>query len=270
MDELNKEINEMKQMLKDYSSSNEAYQQEFGKLFVSSFEKLFQKLENMQIESNKELAIYLNRRIDNLYKQMDALTAIHSIINFRYPLPQMRGWPVSPDFANLILQTVLSEKPLKIVEVGSGISSILIGYVLEKLGKGKLITLDHDEKFQKKTLSDLENHNLTSYVQVEYAPLVEYNIQGQKWLWYDVKHIKGLQDIDILIVDGPPAQTQNHARYPAFPLMKAKLASHYLILTDDGNRDEERFVIDKWLELEKGLEVEYFETEKGSFILKRS
>ena len=270
MDDLNSEINEVKQMLKNFTSANEEYQQEFGKLFISSFEKLFQKLETMQIESNKELAIYLNRRIDNLYKQMDALTAIHSIINFRYPLPQMRGWPVSPDFANLILQTIISEKPQKIVEIGSGISSVLIGYVLEKIGKGKLITLDHEKRFQEKTLNDLKNHNLSSYVQVEFAPLVEYNIQGQKWLWYDIKGINGLQEIDILIVDGPPAQTQNYARFPAFPLLKEKLSSKYLLLTDDGNRDEEKHVIEKWVELERGLEVQYFDTEKGSFILKRS
>ena len=268
MEEFKKEINELKKIIQGISASNDQYQQEFGKIFISSFEKLFQKMEAMQIESSKELALYTNRRIDNLYKQFDALLAIHSVINFRYPLPQMRGWPVSPDFANLVLQTVFSEKPKTIVELGSGISSILIGYVLENLGSGQLITLDHEKQFQEKTINDLQNHLLTSYVRVEYAPLVEYEIQGKKWFWYDIQGIPDLQNIDLLIVDGPPAQTQEYARYPAFPLLKDKLSPCYSILTDDGNREEEKSVIKKWVTLDKDLEVQYFETEKGTYLLK--
>ncbi len=40
----------------------------------------------------------------------------------------------SPDFFKLLVETILSEKPKLVVELGSGISTILTGKALEKNG----------------------------------------------------------------------------------------------------------------------------------------
>ena len=40
----------------------------------------------------------------------------------------------SPDFLKLVVETILTEKPILVVELGSGISTILAGKALEKNG----------------------------------------------------------------------------------------------------------------------------------------
>src|SRR5712692_7065808 len=67
----------------------------------------------------------LYRAIDVLSGQIEALFSIFSIIHLRHPLPAMGHWAVSPDFARILVDVILDRKPGLILELGSGVSTLL-------------------------------------------------------------------------------------------------------------------------------------------------
>ena len=71
--------------------------------------------------------------------QMEAMQSIYSTFQFTSPLPYTRKMAASPDFLKLIIETILQFKPNLVVELGSGVSSIIISKSLEKNMVGKYI-----------------------------------------------------------------------------------------------------------------------------------
>jgi predicted O-methyltransferase YrrM len=82
---------------------------------------------------------------DNLYQQLESLISVTSILSLRTPLPPMRGWAISPDFGVLLVAEILRKKPRQVLELGSGVSTLLIAYCLEKIGHGRVVSFDHDK-----------------------------------------------------------------------------------------------------------------------------
>ena len=74
--------------------------------------------------------------------QMEAMQSLYAIFKFNTPLPATRKMAASPDFLKLVVDTILTEKPKLVVELGSGISTILAGKALEKNGDGDIISID--------------------------------------------------------------------------------------------------------------------------------
>jgi hypothetical protein len=93
-------------------------------------------------------------------------------------------------------------------------------------------------------------------------------INGAKWLWYDLSKVEIPEAIDLLIVDGPPGTTQKLARYPAVPMLHEKLNKDAFILLDDGARPDERQIVEQWTEEFKMSHSEYLPLEKGAYLIK--
>lgn len=206
---------------------------------------------------------------DRIYDQVESLFSIFSFINLRHPLPGMRGWPVSPDFVKVLISLILEKKPNLIVETGSGVSSIITGYCLEKNGFGSLISLEHDEAFAGTSRHNINLHKLKDIVRVVHAPLKPITLIEETFAWYDfvMSGVKG--KIDLLIVDGPPGHVQAMARFPALPFFFDKLADDAVIVLDDAARDDEKKVVEQWMRQFEGFVYEYLDTEKGTVILRR-
>ena len=99
-------------------------------------------------------------------------------------------------------------RPTTVVELGSGGSSLVIGEQLRRLGGGHLYTLDHDPEYAEKTRHMVDSLGLESWVTVLDAPLVDQEVSGDRFRWYDVpREVRDLAVIDVLIVDGPPQLT---------------------------------------------------------------
>lgn len=245
----------------------------------NDFDNIYQLLKDLQstindntkqLATNDQLIInFITTQSKIMYRQIESLFSIYSLFNFRYPLPPMRGWPISPDFGQLLIAHILKYKPNMIFECGSGISTILCGYALDKIGKGKIISLDHEEIFSKKTIDDLSLHQLQSEINVIYAPLCDVQINQTNWKWYDLNKVKSFPLIDMLIVDGPPSTLQKHARYPALHLLRKHFSEDITIFIDDAGRKEEQEFINLWLNEFPEFKFETIETEKGVVILKK-
>lgn len=187
----------------------------------------------------------LKKELNMVYDRLDALISIHGIINPIAPLPIMHDWRVTADYAHNLLINLLERKG-SVIDIGSGISTIILGYAVKQNGSGKVIALEHSKEYFEKSKNLIHSHNLQNICEIYYCPLKEYEINGNKWLWYDVSNIEFPNDISIVSVDGPPGSTQSLARYPAIPILQNHLNKKTLIFIDDGNRKDETEIANLW------------------------
>jgi len=211
----------------------------------SDLKRVEQKLDDF-IDMQSNLGTNLDDKFENQFLQTESLLAIYKRLPNLKLLPPTRGWAGSPDFLAKISELILKEKPCLILETGSGVSTIIIGAALEANNKGKVISLDHNEFYSKVTKGNIELNEIADRTEVIYSDLVEYNINGQNWKWYEINPLEFSEKIDMLIIDGPPGSTQPLARYPAVPLLFQYFSDSITILLDDSNRIDESTITQKW------------------------
>lgn len=203
------------------------------------------------------------------YRQTEALFSLFAVSQPRAPLPPLRDWAISPDFALLLLTEIRARRPRLVLELGSGASTVLIAYALEGLGAGRVVSLDHEPAYARRTEALITAHGLEAVAAVRTAPLTSIALGGEDFLWYAPDAYSGLRLIDVVVVDGPPGSLGPQARYPALPVLQPFLAPDAVILVDDGARDDEAAVVKRWQALDLRLTAEYLETEKGAYVLRR-
>jgi len=203
------------------------------------------------------------------YQQIESLFSVFSQIRFNAPLPKTRGSSVAPDFIALLIGMIKENKPKTIIELGSGISTIISAYSLQSLCEGTVISLDHEEKYASMTRENLERHNLQGIATVIHAPLKRMAIKGNDYFWYDVDALKSIEQIDMLIVDGPPHIENIMERYPALPLLIDRLSGNAVVILDDARRDGEKKVIEAWLKEYDCLSAEFLPLEDGACVIRK-
>lgn len=207
---------------------------------------------------------------EHLQYKIQAINEIQTLLPLRLPLRPMTGWAATPELAVTVLRQIIFNKPQTIVELGSGITTLINGYGLEKYNpKGKLISLDHDKDYAEITRKELNQHGLNSYIDLHVAPLIDMDLDGEQFRWYDLSDFPEDTKIDILIVDGPPLSTVKFARYPALPLLADHLSENCRIIIHDTNREEEAGIVKRWLREFPEFTADIRQTDKGITILSR-
>ncbi|TQF00122.1 MAG: class I SAM-dependent methyltransferase [Spiribacter salinus] len=199
------------------------------------------------------------------FRQVEDLYALYSRLRPRHPLPNTRGWAASPDFLRIVMDEVLEKSPKKILELGSGTSTVTIGYALEKLGSGNLWSLDHDAAYLSTTRHIIDLHGLQDRVFSVHAPLV--SIAGYDTKWYDLTDFAET-GIDMLVIDGPPAGDAPNARCPALPILFERLSPGAVVILDDADREGEKQCVEAWIKRFPELRVEHRACEKGCVVLR--
>ena len=226
------------------------------------------------------LAIFSKFRsiVDDLfdahYRQVEALFSIFNTLRLEEPLPPMRGWAVSPDFASLVIRLIREQKPTLMVEVGSGVSTFLSALYLKQLDHGQMVSIEHDENYATACRAHIAANGLENVVTLIHAPLIRTTVDGDDWTWYDTKtleeKLRSLPPIDLLIVDGPPFWVQALARYPALPVLFKYLDECAIVALDDADREDERMIVSLWQKRFSGFELEEAPCEKGAVIFRRT
>jgi len=232
-------------------------------------EDMLEKITRL-LQEQEERTVSAQQAIgENIYQQLEALISITSILPLRHPLPPMRGWAISPDFGVLLVAEILKKEPRVVLELGSGVSTLLIAYCLENIGHGRVVSFDHDLNYCEKSRDKIGDHKLGNIAEVVHAPLDEMQLNQGSWDWYDTARIDPDIKIDLLVIDGPPGQIQDISRYPALPLLHEYLSDDIVILLDDAARTDEKTIVEMWIREFPEFEHEYIPAEKGAAVLRR-
>ena len=112
------------------------------------------------------LAAEILSQVRNSYRQLEDLLALYHQLSPVGWLPRTRGWAASPNFLRVMMEQIQERRPQVILELGSGVSTVVAAYTLERLGTGRLYSLDHDQEFLQITASMIREHALEERVTV--------------------------------------------------------------------------------------------------------
>jgi tRNA A58 N-methylase Trm61 len=193
-------------------------------------------------------------------------------LNQPYPMPFGGSWALTPDAAAILAREIAIRRPETIVELGSGVSTVMVGRLLQQMKCGHLISLDHDPDWAEETRRNIIANGLQDYVEVLDAPLVKQQFDGKDFVWYQIpEQLRQIKQIDMLTVDGPPqtADVTVLARYPALPAFAAQLSEHAVIYIDDAKRDTEQKMAGEWQQQYPGWKSKMIDTIPGTCIFER-
>src|SRR5262245_39338462 len=69
----------------------------------------------------------------------------------RVPLPRPGGWAVSADLLAELSRRIIAERPRLVVELGSGLSTIVTGLMLRPFQDARLVSIEHDTEYAQRT-----------------------------------------------------------------------------------------------------------------------
>ncbi|OPZ76069.1 MAG: hypothetical protein BWY79_01797 [Actinobacteria bacterium ADurb.Bin444] len=206
----------------------------------------------------------------NHYKQIEAMFTTFLALRWRAPLPPLGRWSASPDFLALLARTCFRIRPATVVELGTGVSTVVLGYCAECLGTVRIVSVDHQDEYAASTQAMLKEHGLARQADVRVGELKPVAVGEETFSWYDPSVFHGLDRIDLLIIDGPPvSEAAPHARFPALPVLYPRLAEGAVVLLDDAARTSEKESTTRWQAMFPDLQVETMPLEKGAAVMTR-
>lgn len=169
-------------------------------------------------------------------------------------LPPAGSYAIRAEGIAELLKAISVYSPKIIVECGSGSSTAWLGLHLKKNSlNSHIYCLEHNPEYAAKTRLLASDLGVSEYITVIDAPLEEHLLDNNnKVLWYGKNGIDQLPaNIDLLFVDGPPANAGRNIRKSAFKLLKNKLSETAMVVVDDASRPSERKMVDEWISQEK-------------------
>lgn len=205
-------------------------------------------------------------------RQVQALLNLDRLVRPEAAVPPAGGWAASPDLILFCVDVLLSDRPRLVVECGSGISTLYLALAAEQHGLDtRVVALEHQEVYAEQTRAMLDRHGVGHRVEVRLAPLARTSIPDHDTPWYAESAIEDLDDIGMLLVDGPPTATGPLVRYPAVPLLRARFAQRCIIVMDDLVRESDLETARLWSALLDDFELSVSrDFEKHAGILRRS
>ena len=164
------------------------------------------------------------------------------------PIIFEHGYAAPPSLLAAIFDTIRVKKPNLVLDLGSGLTTLITGFALRKNGRGKVVSWEHSLEYLEKTRAEIRRHGLDDWAEVHHTPLVSMNVSGAEYKWYSGD--LGQEDlVDMLIVDGPPQSTGKLARFPAVPCLLKNLSKSSDIFLDDTNRKDEQEIVSLWTQI---------------------
>ncbi len=215
-----------------------------------------------------EMAQRLPREVSECFRQLESLQSLYWDLRPERALPPTRGWAGSPDFLREVAGHLFAARPTVVVECSSGASTVVAARCLQILGGGHVYSLEHAPEYASATRRLLASHGLSAWATVIDAPLVATTTDAGSQPWYDLANLPA-GPIDVLVIDGPPADTAPLARYPAGPLLFPRLREGGAVFLDDADRPDEQEIVARWQRSFPGLDLRRRPSEKGLAVFRR-
>ena len=158
-------------------------------------------------------------------------------------------WSISDALAVELTRYLERRRPARILEVGSGLSTVVLGAYAVRHG-ASVTTLEHAWKYYRRTQQALAYFGIDKRVKLKLAPLrsKRFESSGRRAPWYDTQ-LDG--KFDFVFVDGPPMAKGRNAVLFA---IAGHLAEGWELWLDDAYRHHERSCLRRWQrELPKGF-----------------
>jgi predicted O-methyltransferase YrrM len=156
-------------------------------------------------------------------------------------------WSIEKDTARFIGRVCEKFKPRRVLEFGTGLSTLILANEASKGNVERIWSVDHLADFPGHPRETLKTKGKDRFVRFCKFPLRLRYTGGKLILFYSIP--KGFFDavkpLDLVIVDGPPYYYNGReaALYTVYPYLSARS----LVLLDDANRKEkEQVYLENW------------------------
>ena len=144
--------------------------------------------------------------------------------------------------------------PKKVLDVGSGSSTIVLGLLAKKHGFD-VVSIENFDESANYVRSMLQKHGAQDRVKLFLTPLARSSYpDGRKYWWYDLDWGQAGDGFDYVVVDGPMSMLVG--RNGALPQMKPHLAMQHRIYMDDARRKHEQGCVVEWKRYFPNLQTE--------------
>ncbi len=157
---------------------------------------------------------------------------------------KLTRWSLDIDSINWLTDFIRENKCCRILEFGSGTSSVVFANLVKsrECGTPQVVSLEQDESYAEQSRELIEKNGFDESVMVIHCPLGEREHTLGRITGYDVTEdtFKVLPDswrADMLFVDGPA--TDGWGRLPAIEDSMNYLAPGCFLVMDDALRDDE-------------------------------
>lgn len=175
---------------------------------------------------------------------------------------------ITPETLSLFQHLVSGVPAPRVLELGSGVSTLLLANTFRRAGEGQVLSLDDDERWGAQTRATIAREKLDSFAQVVIAPLVSGEAGGRKSDWYDISSLPPDARFDLIVVDGPPSWRGDElARLPALYHLKPYLSESGVLVLDDAARGGEREVARRWQQDFPELHFRMVDVGRGVFVV---
>lgn len=212
--------------------------------------KIFRKLKSFSklIDNYPDFRMTFDRTQDDL----TSLGHLSPLLSNHPYLPSTK-FSITPYGIQLIINDILLHQRKNVVEIGSGVLTILLARLnkINDLGLN-IVSIDESPEWQKNVKAQLAKENLAEGIMWYCGSLEEVEIKSnERYRWFNKKHIesflRGINgSVDVLIVDGPTT-IHGMERYPALPVIFPYLnLNSYAIFLDDAHRSAEKEIFKRW------------------------
>lgn len=157
------------------------------------------------------------------------------------------GHAITPETLKLIQHLVEALDVRRILELGSGTSTLLLAHGFRRRGEGTILSFDDDARWAAQTTETLKREKLDTFAEVRVASLADVDAGGRRAPWYDLASLDKAARFDLIIVDGPPAwRGDSMARLPALYELRRHLSDKGVLVLDDAARTGETDVARSW------------------------
>jgi len=196
-----------------------------------------------------EAARALRRKLRDPDVLAKALQASAHDERINSPVDMMLGdWSLNAEVLNLLLRLVSQRGFRRILEFGSGISTVVLGHELSRRS-GSILSIEQDETYAGRTREWIHERNLGSAARVVTARLAETEACGIRTICYefglDLQTEIARFSPDLVIIDGP-SQESGASRLAVAPCLGRILERSTQFAMDDGFRDAELAIAERW------------------------
>lgn len=202
--------------------------------------------------------------IDNLRRQIACMLELQAAIQAPIPFGKFGGWAISADALVHVVRDIQARQAPKVLEFGTGLSTIAIASLLRRMGAGTHIAVEHNPEYLKAVESDLAAYGLKDLVELRHLPIVDYAAAPPMTACRSYDLSERDVSFDIALVDGPiTAEFGAATRMAPLEWCIRRLSPEASIYLDDAGRIEEKEIIAALRASHPNIAVDSLDAEKG-------